>query len=445
MNFQMSRGANVPRLLAAASAFLLAAACRDLPTATPVDALKQPATPARDLLTLDPLCGVGILGADGTLGSGAQWLVCKPPLWNGSVIVWAHGYVDPTNPLRLPDDVIEGARIRDIALGLGYAYATTSYRHTGLVAAEGSHDLDDALGQYIDRFGSPPPGTTPPRAYLVGASEGSLSSILALERTTTQFSGALAVCGPIGSFRGQINYFGDFRVLFDYFFPGVLPGTAIRIPQDLINHWDDRYVPAIVAAVTANQDALTQLLRVSHAPAGSSLVATIDSTVIGLLWYNVFATNDAATRLGGNPYDNRTRIYLGSSNDLRLNLLVKRFTASPTALANLKAFETTGGLQRPVVSLHTTADPIIPFWQQELYQLKWLTTPHLALFAGFPVSRYGHCQFTMNDVLLAFGGLVQETGGPPLIVPASLFLSQTEASQFLELSRSRGANATVIR
>ena len=119
MKFQMFRGANVPRLLAAASAFLLAAACRDLPTATPVDALKQPATPARDLLTLDPLCGVGILGADGTLGSGAQWLVCKPPLWNGSVIVWAHGYVDPTNPLRLPDDVIEGARIRDIALGLG--------------------------------------------------------------------------------------------------------------------------------------------------------------------------------------------------------------------------------------------------------------------------------------------------------------------------------------
>ena len=42
----------------------------------------------------------------------------------------------------------------------------------------------------------------------------------------TLFSSALAACAPIGSFRQQVNYLGDFRVLFDYYFPGVLPGSA---------------------------------------------------------------------------------------------------------------------------------------------------------------------------------------------------------------------------
>ena len=50
---------------------------------------------------------------------------------------------------------------------------------------------------------------------------------------------------------------------------------------------------------------------------------------INALWYNVFATNDAVSKLGGNPYGNRGRWYFGSSNDLRLNLLVRRFSGRP--------------------------------------------------------------------------------------------------------------------
>ena len=41
---------------------------------------------------------------------------------------------------------------------------------------------------------------------------------------------ALALCGPVGDFAGQIDYLGDFRVLFDYFFPGVIPGDRWTCP-----------------------------------------------------------------------------------------------------------------------------------------------------------------------------------------------------------------------
>ena len=432
MKLPFNGGTSGVRAVATASVFVWLAACSDLPTASPARATKTvAAASSRDLTAVDPC-------QEGTLSStGAEWLICVPGTWNGSVIVWAHGYVRPGLDLKIPDDKVDGTPIKDIALGLGFAYATTSYRSNGLAAVDGSHDVEDLLALFRTMVGKPT------LAYLVGASEGSLSSILALERPNTKFNGGLAVCGPIGSFRGQIDYFGDFRVLFDYFFPGVLPGTAIDIPQNLIDDWDGIYTPAVLQAITANPSATQQLLRVSHAPIDANDLTTVGTTVLGILWYNVFATNEAKERLGGNPYDNRRRLYLGSSNDLLLNATVARFSASPTALLNLRAFETSGALRRPVVSLHTTGDPIIPFWQQTLYQLKVFAAPNTAPFAGFPVFRYGHCTFTEAEVLAGFALLVQETGGS-LTVPAAVLPNRTMESQFLELARSRGANPTVI-
>lgn len=396
MKAPVIRDVRATRAIAIASVFLSLTACRDLPTASPT----RVAMSAAAVRTPAP----AFVGCkDGTLSSGALWQICLPPSWNGSVIVWAHGYVSPFQPLAIPTDAVEGTPVSAIVLGLGYAYATTSYRSNGLAAVDGSYDVEDLLTQFDAEAGPPS------QAYLVGASEGSLSSTLALERPATHFSGGLAVCGPTGDFRDQIDYLGDFRSLFDYFFPGVLPGSPIEIPQNLIEHWFDVYTPTVLAALAANPVATQQLLNVSHAAFDPSNPNTIGESVLGILWYNVFATNEANARLGGNPYDNRTRVYVGSSDDARLNRDVERFAASPRALAALKKFETSGRLRRPAVSLHTTGDPIIPFLQQTLYQAKVLDFANAAPFAAFPVVRYGHCSFTKAEVLAGFALLVQET------------------------------------
>ena len=72
-------------------------------------------------------------------------------------------------------------------------------------------------------------------------------------------------------------------------------------------------------------------------------------SILGILWYNIFATNDAVEKLGGHPYDNSRRWYSGSRNDLLLNFKIRRFHADSVALSNMeKGFKTSGDLLGPV-------------------------------------------------------------------------------------------------
>jgi hypothetical protein len=81
---------------------------------------------------------------------------------------------------------------------------------------------------------------------------------------------------------------GNFRVLFDYFFPGVIPGTPIDIPPHVITNWNTVYVPAITGVLAANPGRALELMRVAHAAFDPSNPATVINTAINVLWYNVF-------------------------------------------------------------------------------------------------------------------------------------------------------------
>jgi len=331
------------------------------------------------------------------LPSGALGRICVPIAgWNGQLVVFAHGYVAFNEPLafyhlQLPD----GTDIPTLVQGLGFAFATTSYRQNGLVILEGVDDIRELVAAFRVAVG------TPGRTYLTGVSEGGASTALLAERSPQLFTGALATCGPIGSFRYQIDYVGDFRVLFDYFFPGVIPGSAIEIPDYVIANWATLYQPLALGAIAANPTAALELLRVARVPFELSNPATIAESILGLLWYNVFGTNDAVAKLGGNPFDNRFRWYFGSSNDLLLNLRVRRFAASPVALAAMRAYDTSGSLTIPLVTLHTTRDQIVPFLHEVKYLFK-VRPRERGLFLPIPIDRYGHCNFTAADVLTAF-------------------------------------------
>lgn len=334
----------------------------------------------------------------GTLPHGALSLICVPRSgWNGALVVWAHGYVAPNKPLDFYDLTIGDLSLPDLTESLGFAFATTSYRQNGLAILEGVDDVAELVAAFPVTAGRPAS-----RTYLVGASEGGIVTTLLAERKPWLIDGGLALCGPIGNFVAQIDYVGDFRVLFDYFFPHVLPGRATQIPAGVVAGWDSRYAPRIRAALAADPLAALQLIRTSGAAVIPGDASSIANTTLALLWYGVFSTNDAAAKLGGNPYGNIGRWYSGSIDDLQLNLGVERATRSPAADAAVAAYQTSGRPGVPLVTLHTTSDPVIPYWQEIVYALK----AHGGV-PQIPVARYGHCAFTGSEVLGAFGLLLQ--------------------------------------
>ena len=340
--------------------------------------------------------------AEGTLPSGAKSLICVPPVgWNQQLVVYAPGYAAPGPVLNFRDLTLGGVNLPALVLSQGYAFATTSYRQNGLAILEGADDIRELVTAFTVTV------APPQRTFMTGGSEGGLVAALLLEQSPGMFSSGLAACSPIGTFRGQVNYIGDFRVLFDYFFPEVIPGTAIDIPFYVVRDWATDYLPAALAALQANPARALELMRTSGAAFDpSNAVATIGLTAAHLLTYNIVSTTDAAVKLGGNPYGNQFKLYLGSSNDLRLNLRVERFAASAAAVAEMKKYETTGNLTRRLVTLHTTADDLVPFVHEPLYLAKVFLTGHSGL-VPLPVKRYGHCNFNANELLTAFALTVQ--------------------------------------
>jgi pimeloyl-ACP methyl ester carboxylesterase len=354
---------------------------------------------------------------DGVLQHGALYQICFPATWNGDLVLYAHGYIAPQQALTLPDDQIGGRPASGIVTELGYAYATTSYRANGLVAADAVDDLIELVDTIEQRY-----RPDPVRTAIIGFSEGGLVATLAVERHPDRFDGALAGCGPIGDFGAQLDYIGDFRVVFDYLFPDVLPGTAVEIPDYLRDRWDELYVPGIIVALATNPEAARELVAITKAPVAGNDLRSMAETTIGVLWYNVFGTADAQQRLGGQPFDNSSRVYAGSSNDEALNIGVARFRADPAALVALERFETSGNLDVPVVTLHTTGDPIVPFGQLSLYTAKVSAAGKSALLKDIPVERHGHCTFQPFEVLGAFTTLWDRIPDHPAALASALNL-----------------------
>jgi hypothetical protein len=128
----------------------------------------------------------------------------------------------------------------------------------------------------------------------------------------------------------------------------------------------------------------------------------VGSFITEVLWYNIFATNDASSKLGGNPFDNRLRWYYGSTNDRALNIGVKRYTANPAALSALQTYQSSGKLSKPLVTMHTTGDPVVPYWHETLYNAKVMASNSLKKHVNIPILRYGHCNFKVEELLAGF-------------------------------------------
>jgi pimeloyl-ACP methyl ester carboxylesterase len=377
---------------------------------------------------------------DGTQASGSIYRICMPASgYNGMLVIWAHGFQDAGTPLSIPEDqvCVGDFCLPDLVNGLGFAFATNSYSKTGLAVLQGKADVRDLVNIFTAQKGRPA------KVYLVGASEGGLITALSLEQQPGVFAAGLAVCGPIGDFPLQINYFGDARATFEYFFPGVIPGDPFNPDAGLIAMWPAFYESVVKPWVfnPANRHALDQWAAVAMLPYDAdNYLATVGQSVEDVLRYSVVNLKDAAATIGGFPFDNMARWYSGSDNDLLLNILVRRLRAAPAALARMTSqYNTTGILSRPLITMHTLRDQQVPYVHEQLYDLKTLLSGSLwTRHLNIPIDRFEHCNFTRDEalfgfvVMLFYDGLIDQVSG------TSSFLNASELAGFERRARAAG-------
>ena len=340
--------------------------------------------------------------------------ICVPQQWHGGLVLWAHGTVFPSEPITLSHLYLPGTDISipEIAGRLGYAFAASSYSKNGYAVESGIEDTYALYQEFVSSYGEPT------YTYALGASEGGMIVVKLLENYPGVFDGGLPMCGPLGGYPKAVPHIADFRVVFDYFFPDVLPGDAMTVPPDAWQYWETGgpdtqrgYYYDIEDAIQGHPQRTAQLFNVTRACTDPQDPGSTANAATMLLSYSIFGTNDMLATLGGNPYDNQSRWYRGATCDWCLNRGVDRFQADPAAVDEFMRFAPTGDIEAPVVALHTTCDPLVPFWHELIYWRLVQSQGDADKLLVLPAQRYGHCAFELRELLLAFAALVYRTEG----------------------------------
>lgn len=336
-------------------------------------------------------------------------LVCVPTPWNGRLVVYAHGYVAPQKPLKTydPDDI--DLEAFGPFLFSGFAVATTSYSKNGLAVEQGVNDINELVAFFKNQVAPSPVQ----KVLLVGVSEGALIVTQLLEQYHETYDGALAIGGPLGGMPYQIQYMGDFRAVFDVYFPGVFPFGVADVPQDAylqLGVYEPIIAGGMALDLATGGNATRQLFDVTRAAYDKTDPNSYIASTLGVLYYNIVGVHDFnATTPGGSPYGNKRRWYFGSDNDWLLNYTVERVRADRRAQRYLKNYyQPTGNLKDPLVVIHTLRDPIVPFRHEVIYFLRTLFRGNLDKLTVIPVDAYGHENYDPAALLGAFALLVQQ-------------------------------------
>ena len=340
---------------------------------------------------------------DGRTGPGSVYRLVRPSNWNGILLLYAHGYVSKDTPVGItPDDQL----VISLVAAQGFGVAVSSFSENGWVVKDGTQRTHQLLGLFTSKFG------VPDRVYAAGASMGGLIAIRLIETWPGEFAGVLPACAVAGGLARHVDFTANVRVLFDLFYPGVLPGTAVDVPpgidviQDIVN-------PA-VAAMTVDPTGAFAIASIAQTPvqfvSGSELLESI-ATALG-------AASGYSEILGlthGHAYfDNTATQYTGTLPSATLafiNANVQRFSGTPAGRNSLEQnYTPTGDLRIPALTLSTFRDPVIPGFHRTIYGQEVAANGGADLLVQRSVpgyaGGYGHCTFTPQELTQAFLDLV---------------------------------------
>jgi pimeloyl-ACP methyl ester carboxylesterase len=372
----------------------------------------------------------------GTFADGATYLIQVPAGWNGTLLLYSHGYVVPgsPNPARDVGDPLTGQWLLDH----GYALAGSSYATTGWAIKEAIPDQLATLATFSNLVG------TPTRTIAWGHSLGGIITAGLLQDDPGRFTAALPMCGVLAGGVGTWN-----EALDSAFAVQQLLGTGTGLQ---VVH---------ITSPSANLLIAEQLLFTAQStPQGRARIALAGA--LGDLpgWFDPSSAEPAATdyaaqevnqfewetqvdapfifalraeleaRAGGNPSWNTGVNYekqlensvdfaevkaLYTSAGLSLDADLATLRSAPRIGADQSAVTyltrnivfngDLGG--RPVLTLHTTADGLVPNENEQAYRSVVQDAKDSQLLRQSFVHRAGHCTFTPAETISALQALVE--------------------------------------
>ncbi|HKO16801.1 MAG TPA: alpha/beta hydrolase-fold protein [Gemmatimonadaceae bacterium] len=393
------------RAACAALAAALLAACSDH-AATAPDAALAPGKAARD--AMPPLWANVV---EGSIADGSKYALYRPTQWNGDVVYFAHGIIDPALPVALPtgDDA---AAIRDGLGGQGFAVAYSSWSENGYDFKDGLQRTHQLRGLVAANFGQPR------RSYLLGQSLGAQIVQALAEQYPTQYDGALAMCGVLGGTKLEVDYIGNVRTLFDHFYPGWLPGTT-TMSMPVIPDQNTVVNAALAAMAQDNFRGFGAMMLIDQGALAGRTQTEVLTTLLNVLVYHARGVDDFLDRTHLHSlFDNSQTVYTSAALPPAfmdaLNATVDRYAATPDAAAWLEHdYEPSGQLHIPMLTVHKRFDRLVPYAHEAAYQKIVDAAGSSAMLRQRTMEDYGHCEFGADATVARFQELVAWVTAPP--------------------------------
>ncbi|MEU5117591.1 alpha/beta hydrolase [Streptomyces asoensis] len=369
----------------------------------------------------------------GTLSDGATWIADVPEDWNGTLLLFSHGF-GPTVARNAPTDAV-----RTELLARGYAMAGSSYDPNGSMWALESAERDQfaTLDAVAARIGAPR------RTLALGQSMGGLVNAQLARDGGGRIDGALGQCGLVAGGTDLDNYQLDAEYTVARL---LLPGQDVPLVRFGTAAEASATADLLTRAVTAAQGTPQGRARIALAAAFLNLPAwapgqdrpapadwdgqqkqqyawfaqgilsfveggryAVEQSVGGNNSWNKGV--DYADLLAASPHAPQVRaLYRTAGLDLRADLRTltegATITADPAAVRTALRTSSAGqGLEVPLLDIHTTADDLVPVEQENRFAARVRAAGDGALLRQAYVERQGHCTFTTAETVAALHAL----------------------------------------
>jgi len=357
----------------------------------------------------------------GELG-GAPYTIKFPSSWNGTLLVYAHGYVDKADhagevdsrsAAPSPNPALDG-----VLLGQGYAIAGSAYQDNGWAVKEGIHDTRLLASFFNGRFGKPD------ETLLWGFSMGSLVTFATAEAANGIFDGYIAACavgaGAPRAWDGALSHLLAYKVAFG------MPaswGTPGDVRDDL--DFDSEVLPKLFGeAINPLNFGKFEFIRLVTQVGGEpNMLAPPAVWFPGGLFTNMYFLTEARAELErrarGPIAQNLTHTYsltapekaylagFGVNADALLSAMnAEDYASKPSARNYAEQWaDYSGKLKGPMLTLHTRIDTLVPPQHEAAYAATVAAAGRSdSLYEAF-TNGEGHCNFTGEQLLTALGAL----------------------------------------